>query len=392
MERYPFLPLQAHVVTHTFRSIVLALHMPYALRGYVCRQGQAQSLSRSRGVQQALVLVLLAQDASAHGLLIQRTWPFRHTLFNAGLTLVLDLLLRNAGVGQPTSTDDLPTTPAQSQSQSHLRSPDDDSSQGLEEHVLYAIQALDDSCRDHAPVRDAPWVEEEQEQEQEEEDLQSNPVPSISQDEPASFSGQRLQQLLLLAMQRHALTGDGVTTVDKVMQAYSTNLIGQRAKQLNREQQAAEQAGRTVTTTPPTPTSTQPSSSGFATTVQPPEDRSSSMDSKDDATLLALRLGPTTPTTVPPPRIDPVVLPSTSDEFLSFGGDPDPPPTRPPAPPPTTTTDSDTNFDPLFTPEVLDQLLTELTQDQAGLSVQALLDDPFLTGGTTHVHGHLNWA
>lgn len=70
MERYPFLPLQAHVVTHTFCSILLALHMPYALRGYACRQGQAQSLSRSRGVQQALVLVLLAQDASTRGLLI----------------------------------------------------------------------------------------------------------------------------------------------------------------------------------------------------------------------------------------------------------------------------------------------------------------------------------
>lgn len=221
--------------------------------------------------------------------------------------------------------------------------------------MLYAIQALDDSCHGRAPVRDAPWVDE---------DLESNAVENTTQ-AAASFSGQRLQQLLLLAMQRHALTGDGVTTVDEVMQAYSTNLIGQRAKQLDREQEAVERAGRTVVEAHKYPTSA-PRSSGSLTMAQ-------QTDPSMEPTAYPVPLVPTT-TTAPP--FDPALPSSTNGLAFATNGVP---------------TDPSTDFDPIFTPEVLDQLLTELTQDQAGLPVQALLDDPFLTGGT-HVHGQRDFV
>lgn len=161
LRTHPYIGIQGIMLTATLRSIKVSLSMPYALVGGL-----------NKGVEEARALIQLGVDCMRSGQILHRTWYFRHAVFNAGLIMVLDLLVRPGGAS----------------------------------HMTSAVEVLEDRRRNTA--REMPWEEE------------------------GSFSGQRLEQLLSLALSRQNQSGDGPSALDQYMQAYSTNLLGRRREQL----------------------------------------------------------------------------------------------------------------------------------------------------------------
>lgn len=211
LKRHPWLLMQAAAVTIPLRTILLSLHMPYVLSGYqdaMANLDSGQSHSIASALEQSVHIVRAAQRASMKGIILHRQWSLRHSLFNAGLLLIFDLLLRNSSL--------LPPVYPGGAFGEH----------SLDEEVALAIECLDDSSwrRGRAEVTDVPWVN-------------NSDFPQWVSIAPGSnapplgvqhFTGERLERLLVLALKRNGQQGDGAMAVDTYMQAYTTNMIGHR--------------------------------------------------------------------------------------------------------------------------------------------------------------------
>lgn len=96
------LRIQSCHIASGFHGTLLSLHLPYLIKGYTDPLS-AQVASVDRAVLMAGFIAKGTQRMAQKSLLMDRTWRFRHRVFQAGLVLLLDLLLLSRPTSRETS-------------------------------------------------------------------------------------------------------------------------------------------------------------------------------------------------------------------------------------------------------------------------------------------------
>lgn len=141
-----------------------------------------------------------------------RSWGFRHALFNSGLVLIFDLLWHTSCQGS------IPIiSPVDHAFNSKFGT-------NMDDQLAFVIDLLDNMSYRRGRFRS--------DRRQLEANTQGD-VPSIApvaadpRSDSLNFTGERLERLLVLAMRRNRIHGDGHASVEPYIQRYSSDMLGQ---------------------------------------------------------------------------------------------------------------------------------------------------------------------